>query len=175
MRCMRARIPAILCTIALLALPAGAAAIVEKGKFTPGKGARGVQIGMTKAQVLAKLGKPVYQNTYGYMQYAKKNLFDVYLDTSVSPKRVRMIGISGPKFCLAGAGFCMYDKGAIGKLKQHYGSDLVLTQLESGEDVYRLTRTINGCATYTDFSPSKPGNSAKIIQVFILTSSGSAC
>lgn len=172
---MRARSAAILCTAALLALPAGAAAIVEKGKFTPGKGARGVQIGMTKSQVLAKLGKPVYKNTYGYMQYAKKNLFDVYLDTSVSPKRVRMIGISGPKFCLAGAGFCMYDKGAVGKLKKRYGSDLVLTQLESGESVYRLTRTANGCTIYTDFTPSKPGNKARIVQIFILTASGSAC
>ncbi|MCC6222800.1 MAG: hypothetical protein IT201_04840 [Thermoleophilia bacterium] len=172
---MRTRLLAILCAAALAALPAVAIAAVERGPFTPGKGARGVRIGMTRAQVVAKLGQPLYENAYGYMQYSLNNLFDVYLDASASPKRVRMIGISGPKFCLAGTDICLLAKGGLGKLKQRYGTDLVVTQLENGEDVYRLTRTFGGCETYTDFSATGSAGSARLTQVFILTSSGSAC
>ena len=67
---------------------------------------------MTRAQVLAKLGKPLYTNVNGYMQYSSKNLFDVYLDGS---KRVRLIGISGPGFCTV-FGACALKTGGIAKL-----------------------------------------------------------
>ena len=69
---------------------------------------------MTRAQVIAKLGKPFYKNANGYMQFGneKKNvLFDVYLDTSTSPQRVRLLGISGRNFCLTGGGPCMLRPG----------------------------------------------------------------
>ena len=64
------------------------------------RGGAGVTLGMTRAQVIAKLGKPVFKNQNGYLQYAKTNLFDVYLDTGSTPNRVRLIGISGPTVLL---------------------------------------------------------------------------
>lgn len=75
--------------------------------MTPNVGAAGIKLGMTRAQVIAKLGKPLFKNANGFMQYGndkKGVLFDVYLDTSTHPQRVRLLGISGNRFCLAGAG-----------------------------------------------------------------------
>lgn len=114
---------AVAAAVALLILAGAAAArpaLVTSGPVTPNVGAAGITLGMTRAQVIAKLGKPVYQNLNGYMQYGPKNLsslFDVYLDTSVHPWRVRMLGISGRYFCLAGGGPCMRRPGGVGRLK----------------------------------------------------------
>ncbi len=159
---------------AALALPAAGSAVVERGTITPNRGARGVTLGMTRAQVVALLGKPVYKNQHGYMEYSKQNLFDLYLDVSTSPDRVRLIGISGPRFCFA-AGFCMYDEGAVGKLKTAYGSALKVVRLEDGERVYRLRGTFEGCDVFTDFSPERFKSSSRIMMVFIGYLSGGAC
>jgi hypothetical protein len=125
---------AVLLALALaLAFPASAA--VDKGTFTPGAGGAGITLGMTRAQVLAKLGKPLYTNANGYMQYSSKNLFDVYLDGS---KRVRLIGISGPGFCTV-FGACALKTGGIAKLRARYGPRLRLTKLpETGEKEWIL-------------------------------------
>lgn len=156
------------------ATPAGAGAVVEKGMIRVNRGGAGVTLGMTRAQVIAKLGKPVYKNQNGYLQYAKTNLFDVYLDTGSTPNRVRLIGISGPRYCFP-SGFCMMDGGAVGRLKALYGSALKIVTLEDGERVYRITDTYRGCAVFTDFTPFRFRPRSKVIQIFVGFESGSAC
>ncbi len=171
-----------LLAIGVLALAVGlapvASAVVTQGTIKPNRSAAGIRLGMSKSQVVTRLGAPVYQNMNGYMQYAPDNqptIFDVYLDVATNPDRVRLLGVSGSGFCLAGGGPCLFETGGVGKLKTRYGSALKLVTLEDGEKVYRLTAKYGGCDVFTDFTPAKLKPSAKIIMVFIGYLSGSYC
>lgn len=165
-------------TLAALVLVAAASATVAAGPVTPNVGAAGIKLGMTRAQVIAKLGRPVYKNANGYMQFGdeKKNvLFDVYLDTSVSPQRVRLLGISGRNFCLTGGGPCMLRAGGVGKLKARYGKALKTVMLEDGEKAVWLKGTLAGCKVFTDFGEAGRPNSAPLIMILIGYQSGHYC
>jgi hypothetical protein len=118
---------------------------------------------MTRAQVIAKLGKPVYQNKNGYMQYATAStvLFDVYLNTATN--RVRLIGISGKHFCTV-RGVCMFTNGAIPKLKAQYGSAFKNVTTEDGSKVWQVNGTLGGKKVFTAFTPAAHG---QVIMVFI--------
>ena len=168
-----------LAAVALAAvLPATATAVVTKGTVTPNRGAKGIRLGMTRAQVVAKLMQPVYKNANGFMQYgpnSQPSIFDVYLDVGTTPDRVRLLGIAGSGFCLAGGGPCLGVAGAVGKLKARYGTALKVVQLEDGERVYRLTGTLGGCDVFTDFTPVRFRPSSRILMVFIGYLSGGAC
>jgi hypothetical protein len=147
-----------------LALPLAASAAVDKGTFTPGAGGAGITLGMTRAQVIAKLGKPLYTNANGYLQYSSNNLFDVYLDGS---KRVRLIGISGPGFCTA-FGACALRSGGIAKLRARYGARLRLTKLpETGEKDWILLGKRGARQVFTSFAPANKTAASAFIQVFI--------
>lgn len=164
--------------VAALTLAGVASSTTTGGTITPNVGAAGITLGMTRAQVIAKLGKPVYQNLNGYLQYGPKSLnslFDVYLDTSVHPWRVRMLGISGRNFCLAGGGPCLRRAGGTGKLRARYGKALKTVMLEDGEKVVWLKGTLNGCKVYTDFGTAGLPASAPIVMVFVGYQSGRYC
>jgi hypothetical protein len=163
-----------LCVMIAAIAPTVAGAVVEKGTIRVNRGGAGVTLDMSRAQVIARLGAPVYKNQNGYLQYGKVNLFDVYLDVGATPDRVRLIGISGPQFCFP-SGFCMMDHGAVGKLKNRYGSKLKVVKLEDGERVYRVSGFYHGCNVFTDFTPLRFRSSSKLIQIFIGFESGSAC
>ncbi len=145
-------------------LPLPALGAVDKGTFTPGAGGAGITLGMTRAQVVSKLGKPLYANTNGYLQYSSKNLFDVYLDGS---NRVRLIGISGPGFCTT-FGACAFKTGGIAKLRVRFGTRLRLTKLpETGEKDWILLGKRGGRQVFTSFSPGTTKATSPFIQVFI--------
>ena len=172
------RLFAIGALILAVALAPAASAVVAEGTIKPNRGAKGIRLGMSRGQVLVRLGQPVYQNQFGFMQYAPDNqpvIFDVYLDVSANPDRIRLLGISGAGFCLAGGGPCLFEQGGVGKLKTRYGNALKLVTLEDGEKIYRLTAKYGGCDVFTDFTPTKLKASAKIIMVFIGYLSGGAC
>jgi hypothetical protein len=154
--------------VAVVALVAAlpAAATVERGVFTPNTGARGIKLGMTRAEVIAKLGQPLYENANGYMEYSRNHLFDIYLDISVRPKRVDLIGIAGPAFCLAGTNLCLDEPGGVGFIKTRYGEALEREHYESG-DVYALYGSYRGCPTLTEFLPHRFRSSSPIGMVFI--------
>ena len=165
---------------AVLAVVLGgtASATVTAGPVTPDVGAAGITLGMTRAQVIAKLGKPVYQNLNGYMQYGPKSLsslFDVYLDTGVHPWRVRMLGISGRNFCLAGGGPCLLRPGGVGKLRARYDGALKTVMLEDGEKVVWLKGKLNGCKVFTDFGEAGRPAAAPIVMIFVGYRSGHYC
>lgn len=147
---------------ALLTLVAPASvATVDKGTVSVNRGAAGITLGMTRATVVAKLGKPLYQNANGFMEYSSKNLFDVYLNTSSN--RVRLIGISGPKFCTA-KGVCMFVKGGLAKMKAQYGKALKRKTLESGEKTWVVEGRFGGRRVFTSFDAGPKG---EIAQFFI--------
>jgi hypothetical protein len=160
---MRARAVA-LCVLATLSLTSPAFPAVEQGTIVVNRGAAGVKLGMTRAQVVAFLGKPLFQNAHGYMQYSKKNLFDVYLNPAT--KRVRLIGISGPRFCTL-KGVCMMKDGGLAKLKAQYGAALEKTVAEDGEVSYEVNGVHNGKKVFTSFFPGTTKPRAAIIQIFV--------
>jgi hypothetical protein len=173
----RLAVTALAVTAAVTLAGGGAAALVRKATIVPNRGASTVRLGMTRAQVVALLGKPIYQNKNGYMQYGSNTgapLFDIYLDTQSAPRRVRLFGISGEGFCFPG-GPCMFKSGGVGKLKARFGTKLKVATLEDGERVYRLTGTYRGCSTFTDVTPSRFRPSGRLIMVFVGFRSGSAC
>ena len=155
----------LLALVALLTAGAASAA-VERGVFTPNKGARGIKLGMTRAQVIARLGQPFFENRNGFMEYSRNNLFDIYLDKSSRPYRVDLIGIAGPNFCLAGTDLCLGDRGGVGFIQRKYGDALRFEKFESG-DVYALHGTDQGCPALTEFLPRAFRPSAPIGMVFI--------
>jgi hypothetical protein len=160
---MRALVAA-LGVLAALVLEPAALPAVEQGTIVVNRGAAGVKLGTTKAQVVALLGKPLFENAHGYMQYSKSNLFDVYLNPAT--KRVRLIGISGPKFCTV-KGVCMMKKGGLAKIKAQYGAALRKSVAEDGEVSYEVAGVYNGKKVFTSFFPATTKPDSPIIQIFI--------
>jgi hypothetical protein len=145
----------------LTALLPMAAATVDRGTIAVNRGAVGISLGMTRAAVIARLGKPIYKNANGYLQYSTKNIFDVYLDTSAN--RVRLVSVSGPRFCTP-SGVCMMANGGIAKLRAQYGKRLKLVTAGDGEKLWVVQGRLGGRRVFTSFSPAPQG---KIIQLFV--------
>jgi hypothetical protein len=152
----------VLALLAALALVPAATGSVERGTVIVNRGGAGVTLGMTRAAVVDRLGTPLYQNTNGYMEYSRNNLFDVYLNTVT--KKVRLIGISGKRFCIAGAGVCMFTNGGVAKLETRYGSALKVVTEQDGTRSYEVRGRLGGRQVFTNFTPAPGG---KIIQIFI--------
>ena len=87
---------------ALVAAVHGGSLALERGTIHPGRGVGPVELGMTRAQVVAKLGAPLATNG-SHLQYSRDNVFDVDLDAK---GRVIQITASGARFCTPG-GACL--------------------------------------------------------------------
>lgn len=154
---------------ALVAASPALAKTYDEGTILPGRGATvgpdaiPVLIGMKKAKVLKSLGKPVYQNAFGYLQYSKKNLFDVFVNTG-NGNRVDVLSFSGPEFCLP-FDVCLLQNGGVKALRQKFGGALKRDVLESGETVLVVRTRVDGQKRVTTFrvSGQKPGS--QIVQV----------
>jgi hypothetical protein len=159
----RMLIVAIAAACALADLAGAAARPIDSGLIHVGSGVDGVTLGMTRAQVLARLGRPIYQNAAGYMQYSKRNLFDVYVRRG-NPRRADLISAAGPGFCLAG-GICSMTKGSLKRLVARYGDRLkVELYPENADDPdYVLRGRFHGRPVNTAFSHG----GGQIVQVYI--------
>ena len=148
----------------LLSDPAQPAAPLTRGVYggviKVGRGAAGVYLGMTRAQVVARLGRPFSENANGYMQYAyeghgfvpanvQHGLFDVYLRNG----RVRMVIIGTHAGFRLGDGTPVFGTGAVAHLMRRYGRRLRALR-EDGEPVYRLSERYLGRTVWTDFWPN---------------------
>lgn len=158
--------PAVVVALAgIVAAPAaGAVEAVERGTIVVNRGAAGVTLGMRRVEVVALLGRPLYENSNGYMEYSRNNLFDVYLD--VKSKRVRLIGVSGPRFCTA-KGVCMLAKRGVAKLKAQYGAAFRRFTDETGQTGYEIRGRYGGKRVFTSFFPDRPDPAGSIVQIFI--------
>lgn len=169
--------------LAALGLALGAGALAEPpltkgvygGVITVGRGAAGIRLGMTRAQVIARLGRPFNENSNGYMQYAylppghvppnvQHGLFDVYLRHG----RVRMIIIGAHKGFRLGDGTRVFERGAVARLMRRFGHRLKAMRAEDGEPVYRIVGRYLGTTVWTDFWPGRLDPNTKIMGVDIL-------
>ena len=143
---------------------AGAAArSIESGQIVVGRGIHGVTLGMTRTQVVARLGPPLSQNAAGSMQYSKRNIFDVYVRRG-SPRRTDLVTAAGPGFCLAG-GICSLRKGSVKRLISRFGIRLAVELYPEDADApdYVVRSRFGGQPVNTAFSHG----AGRIQQVFI--------
>ena len=150
---------------AALVLGAGASAGVEHGRIVVDQGAAEITLGMNRSQVVAVLGKPLYENGYGYMQYSNRNLFDVYRSGSRTGKD-NLIGISGARFRLQN-GFCMLRRGNVATLEHLYGKHLSFRRYADGTLCDRVFGVFQGRRAYTEFDIEKRSNSSRVIMIWV--------
>jgi hypothetical protein len=126
------------------------------GVVSVGRGAAGVTLGMTRAQVIARLGRPLSER--GAMSYESylpgKNsprtphgMFDLLLANG----RVRMIVISPHYGWHLSDGIHIFASGAIARLMHRFGRRLKPTRIEDGERAYRITGRYLGRVVWTEF------------------------
>jgi hypothetical protein len=144
---------------------------VRRGRIVPGVGAGPVNLGMTRAQVIARLGRPIFQTVHGYMQYAPdpvSQLFDVYTIGNEPSATVRQVVVSFGSFTIDG--IAVFKRGALRRLADRYGSRLQRTTIESGEAIYRLKTSTAAGERWTDFllDSQDRGLDARILNVIVL-------
>jgi hypothetical protein len=137
------------------------------GVVTVGRGAAGVTLGMTRAQVIARLGRPL--NEHGYMAYENEpqgkinsktphGMFDLFLKNN----RVRMIAISPNDGWHLSDGTSIFAGDAIARLMRRYGHRLRATRVEDGERAYRITERYLGRTVWTEFYVERFGSRARV-------------
>jgi hypothetical protein len=165
------RLIAILAVTAIgLAIGVGAAAArtVSSGVITVGKGAGPITLGMSRAQVIAALGRPLYENSNGYMQYANPPaMFDVYRDGGARSTRVRMLGITGSGFKLSD-GNRIFAKGGLRRLANRYGALLKFHNSADTGPYYEIVSRLNRRKVLSDFFVDRHSLNATVLDIFIL-------
>lgn len=139
---------------------------VTGGTINLGTGAASITLGISRSEVISRLGKPYYENRNGYMQYSNdfdKASFDVYLDAET--RTVDMLGIAGDDFVTA-EGVRIFGKGGLRQLSGIYGNRLKPRKVRM-DPLYRLFGEIDGRRTATDFFVERQSLSARVMQVFI--------
>ena len=152
------------CLLAALAAASAAPAAVDNGTIRVNRGAVGITLGMKRHAVVDELGPPLFENSNGFMEYSEDNLFDLYLNAR---NRVRMLGISGPDFCLA-SGTCMWERFGVRKLRAQFGDRLKKVEVgETGETTLVVRGRYNDRRVFTSFDPTTMRPRGRIIQIFI--------
>jgi hypothetical protein len=137
------------------------------GVIVVGRGAAGATLGMTRAQVIARLGRPLKEGralSYEYLPLGKigpktpHGIFDLYLVNG----RVRMIVISPNKGWRLSDGNHIFASGAIARLMHRYGHRLKPTRIEDGELAYRITDHYLGRTVWTEFYVEHFGSKASV-------------
>jgi hypothetical protein len=142
--------------------------------ITVGRAANGVRLGMSRAQVIAKLGSPAYENRNGYMQYVGDSpranaMFDVYRDGGGPSSHVRMLGLAGPGFRLSD-GNRIFAAGGLNRLRGRYGTRLKFHRSSDGSFTYELVGRFMGRRVQTDFDVAGSVANAPVLDIFILFS-----
>jgi hypothetical protein len=145
-----------------VALASGAQARgITSGTITVGRGANGVTLGMTRQQVIDKLGRPLMENANGVMSYGSgKTIFDIYRKFT---HRVKQFVIAGGNFKLSD-GNRIFARGGLRRLKARYGKRLRFHRFEDGSPYYEIVTHLNGHKVLTDF----PTGLGRVLDVFIL-------
>jgi hypothetical protein len=137
------------------------------GVIIVGRGVAGVKLGMTRAQVIARLGRPLTE--HGYMAYENEPQGKVNPKTphglfAIVPKdnRVRMFIISPHSGWRLSDGNHIFASGGIARLMHRYGNRLKPTRIEDGELAYRITERYLGRTVWTEFYVEHFGPKASV-------------
>jgi hypothetical protein len=138
------------------------------GVILVGRGAAGATLDMTRAQVIARLGRPLKGNgpvmSYENLPPGRispktpHGMFDLYLRKG----RVRMIVISPHSGWHLPDGSRVFGRGVIAHLMKLYGRRLRPTRIEDGERLYRVTERYLGRAVWTEFYVEHFGTDASV-------------
>jgi hypothetical protein len=168
----------LLAIVLVLAFAAPAQATdITHGTIVVGRGAAGARLDMTRAQVVAKLGKPESVNGNGVLFYepdGADHIFDVYRDLS-APKHVRqfiLAGYHGKSFKLAD-GNAIFAKRAIARLYAHYGTRVTKHHDDTGDRWYTIKSRYHHRPVATEFHVDRFSRTrARVLDVFILFTDG---
>ena len=134
------------------------------GVIVVGRGVAGARLGMTRAQVIARLGSPVSEMPNRGMSYEAlppKNPHGQF-DIGLQGGRVRMFIVSPRSTWRLANGIHIFSSGAIARLMHRYGHRLKPTRIEDGERVYRITERYLGRTVWTEFYVEHFGARASI-------------
>jgi len=147
---------AVLIPLALaFVLLAPASAALDRGTIVPGRGVGGVELGITRADVIAKLGRP--SRTAGseltWDLWRKGVLWIVRAGDAggrVNKIQLAVGHLERYPFCIR-SGACLGEVGGVGKLRAQYGSRLKQTK-QLGYPAYLLAgKGYRGYNVYTVF------------------------
>lgn len=133
-----------------------------------GVGVGGVELGMTAADVEARIGKPDRVNKAGneimFMAYREPDNFGVYFGDGA---RVRMliVSVKDGSVCTE-YDACLYREGDLAKLKARHGAKLLRYVDRDGSVTYRLLEAKGDRQVMTEYTPAEDRNG--IVQVAML-------
>ncbi len=159
---------AALVVASLLATTSVAAAPHAKGIYggviVVGRGVAGATLGMTRAQLIARLGAPVSEipkRDLSYEALPPKNPHGQF-DISLQGGRARMFTISPRSTWRLANGIYIFTSGAIARLMHYYGPRLKPTRIEDGEHLYRITERYLGLTVWSEFYVEHFGPKASV-------------
>jgi hypothetical protein len=139
------------------------------------EGIAGVRLGMTQAQVAARVGKPYAMSlpianvTCGI--YARNDAFSACFDTGT--RRVVSISGIGRRFCVVRPRFCFERVGGLAKLKREFGRRLIgPVRNRSGDELFyevvagRASRRVQS-AFVIDTQSQEPYRGSAVVAVYI--------
>jgi hypothetical protein len=154
--------------------PAAGAKGITSGTITVGRGANGVTLGDTRAQVIATLGRPLMENSFGTMSYGRiPVIFDVYRNGADHHVRQFVIAAAGPvagHFVLSD-GNHIFKPGGLRRVANRYGNRLKIHRFDDGSPYYEIVTKLHGRKVKTDFETDRHGLGANVLDVFILFAS----
>lgn len=141
--------------------------------ITEGIGVAGVALGMTEAEVRAKLGTPASENRAGqavvFMSYHATDNFGIYFDPGTGRVRMIIAAVQDKTFCTS-FDVCLYRDGDLPKLVAHHGQNLLRFTDRDGSVTYRLLSGQGDRQVMTEYTPNDPHQG--VVQVAILYWSG---
>jgi hypothetical protein len=158
----------------MLALALAAlAAPISHGTITVNRGIAGARLGMTRAQVVSHLGKPLSENGNGVMSYepdsTAKGIFDVYRAQDTGRVRLFILaGMKGDAWRL-GDGNPIFAKGGIDRLYTHFGTRVhKLNDKSDGSLYYYVKGRYRGRAVRTSFQVDRfSRKQARVLDVYV--------
>jgi hypothetical protein len=144
---------------------------ITSGVIKVGRGANGVTLGDTRAQVIDALGKPLMENSLGTMSYGRiPVIFDIYRNGADHHVRQFVIAATGPAaghFTLSD-GNHIFERGGLRRVADRYGDRLKFHRFDDGTPYYEVVGRLHGRKVLTDFQTDRHGLGANVLDVFIL-------